>query len=996
MIAKTGDIYALRKNLSASAGGARKRVGAGALTLLTAMGMQFAHAAEPETEAAANTPAAAQGGLDEVVVTGSRIIRDGYEAPTPLTVVGAEQMQQQAAPNVIDYLTSLPAFSGNYTPQGSTQNVSTGTAGTSSVNLRNLGTNRTLVLIDGQRSVPSTVTGLVDINTIPQQLIERVEVVTGGASAAYGSDAVSGVVNFILDKKFTGFKSEVSGGGTDYGDNGNYKVAMTFGTGFASDRGHLIVSGQVSGQDGVLTGDRPWNTQGWQIITNPAYAADHTQPQRILASQIAPGNATPGGIFVSGYKFNPALTKQVQVPVPGIAFGQGGTPYLFNYGPGYTPLGSGTPMQGGAWQDSSLHVVGQSIEPKMDAKNVFARLSYDVTDNIQAYVQSNWYENSDISHAYPNEFFGGLSVSVDNPFLPADVANQIRAQGLDHIVMGTTNGDIGTVTIDTSRKVVRNVVGLTGKLDMFNTDWSWDAYFQGGVAQSSENAYNSVNINKFTAATDAIVDPNSGAIVCRNGDPTCVPYNLFGIGVNSAAAVDYVTGRPHREQTFRENVWAASLNGSPFASWAGPVSMATGIEHRTESVRGSSTAEDQAGVYFAGNYLPTFGHYDVTEGFFETVVPLAAKLPFAESLDLNAAVRYTDYSISGDVTTWKIGATWRPIDDVMVRVTRSRDIRAPNLNELFNAGSKVQNLVVDNVSGQTVAYEGTTSGNLALTPEKADSTGFGIVYQPSFVPGLSASVDYWNIDLKDAINTISAQQIVDACQSGNQDLCQAINGGAPLDLTKTGGSAGRNAIAIKPFNLAQQLVRGIDYEASYRSPMSIFSNSLSGDFMIRLLATNFLKNYTDNTVSLPLDVAGQNTAGTGSTPDWRWTASFTYNLEPFSATLAARGVSAGTYGNNFIECSSGCPVSTIDHPTINDNHIPGATYLDLSLSYTMLLGKDESTQMQTFFNIRNITNKDPVIVAGGPSGLPYDTVTTNPANYDSLGRVYMAGVRIKM
>ena len=178
-----------------------------------------------------------------------------------------------------------------------------------------------------------------------------------------------------------------------------------------------------------------------------------------------------------------------------------------------------------------------------------------------------------------------------------------------------------------------------------------------------------------------------------------------------------------------------------------------------------------------------------------------------------------------------------------------------------------------------------------------------------------------------------------------------------------------------------------------RQPVQTF---IYGAWTIPGTYSGFLKNYTDNTVSLPLDVAGQNTSGAGSTPDWRWTASFTYNLDPLSATLAARGVSAGKYGNNFIECTSGCPVSTIDHPTINDNHIPGATYLDLSLSYTMLLGKDESTQMQTFFNIRNITNKDPVIVAGGPSGLPYDTVSTNPANYDSLGRVYMAGVRIKM
>jgi outer membrane receptor protein involved in Fe transport len=940
--------------------------------------MQFAHAADGD-----GAPAPT---LDEVVVTGSRIIRDGYEAPTPLTVVGVEQAQQQAAPNLIDYLTTLPAFAGNYTPQGSTQNVSTGTAGTSSVNLRNLGTNRTLVLIDGQRSVGSTVTGLVDINGIPQQLVERVEVVTGGASAAYGSDAVSGVVNFILDKKFTGFKGEVSGGSTTFGDNPSYKVALTGGNSFADGRGHFVVSGQLSSQDGVLEADRDWNQEGWQIINNPANKTDLTQPARLLLPRIGPSNATPGGIIVGGKMPNGSANNSLN----NIAFGLGGTPYMFTPG----SLVSGNAMQGGDWEASSLHVRGQSLEPKLAMQNVFARASFDVTDAVQVFVQSSWYANQNVSHAYPNEYFGGLTIKPDNAFLPAPIAAQAQALGLASMTMGTSNQDLGTVAIETERKVVRNVVGANGKFDALGTDWSWDAYAQLGESRNSESATHSANLVRFADATDAVRN-GSGAIVCRstltNPGNGCVPYNPFGIGVNSQAAVDYINGRPHRDQAFKQNVYAASLNGSPFSSWAGPVSLATGIEHRTEEVSGWATDADLAGVYFAGNYRPTKGKYDVTEEFLETVVPLASEKPWAKSLDLNAAVRFTDYSISGSVTTWKVGATYRPIDDLMFRVTRSRDIRAPNLNDLFNAGSKVNNLVVDNATNTPVAYEGTTTGNLNLDPEEADSTGFGVVYQPSFAPGLSASVDYWNIDLKDAINTLTAQQIVDACFQGNQTLCQAINGGQPLRPTS---GADRNAIAIQPFNLAQQLVRGVDIETSYRAPLSIFNDGWDGNFVVRVLATRFLKNYTDNTLTMPLDTAGQNTGG--GPPDWRWSASLGYNNDPFTATVTARGVSSGVYGNNFIECTSGCPVSTIDHPTINDNHIPGATYFDLSLSYTILTGRNESLQMQTFFNVRNITNKDPVIVAGGPSGLPFDTVTTNPANYDSLGRVFMAGVRFKM
>lgn len=944
------------------------------LTALSAAGAQLAHAQDAE---AAPVSAGADV-LGEVVVSGSRIARDGYQAPTPLTVVGSEQVQQQAAPNLIDYLTTLPSFAGNYTPQSSTQNVSTGTAGTSSVNLRNMGTTRTLVLIDGQRSVGSTVTGLVDVNTIPQQLIERVEVVTGGASAAYGSDAVSGVVNFILDKKFTGFKSELSSGITDYGDNPNVKVALSGGTPFASGRGHLLLSGQFSKQEGILEGDRPWNLEGWQIVTNPDYTPTNGQPQRLLLDRIAAANATPGGIIVSG-------------PLKGTAFGQRGAPYMYNYGPLTSPSGSFT--QGGDWEASSLHLVGQSIEPKLTMKNVFARASFDLTDNVEVYVQSSWYSNDDQSRAYPNEYFGGLNVSASNPFLPADVRARAQELGLTTLTMGTSNADMGTVTIDTKRRLVRNVVGAAGRFEAFETNWQWDAYFQGGVSESQEGAFNSLNMVRFAEAIDTVVSPTTGAIVCRSTLTTpnngCVPYNPFGIGVNSQAALDYVLGRPHRSQTFRQNVTAASINGSPFESWAGPVSIATGVEYRTESVRGEATAEDLEGVFFAGNYRPTFGEYNVKEGFLETVVPLATDMAWARSLELNAAVRFTDYSTSGSVTTWKVGATYRPIDELMFRATRSRDIRAPNLSELFNAGSKVNNTVVDPATNLSVQYEGTTTGNLNLLPEEADTTGIGFVYQPSFVPGLSASVDYWNIDLKGAISTITAQNIVELCFQGNQAMCQAINGGLPL----TAFTGSRAAIALQPFNLAQQLVRGIDLETSYRTPLSTFVSDLSGELVFRALGTHFIKNYTDNTLTLPTDTAGQNTGG--GPPSWRWNASITYSNNPFSGTFSARGVSAGRYGNNLIECTSGCPESTIDHPTINVNHIAGAVFFDMSASYTMLVGQQQEAQAQLFFNVKNVTNKDPVIVAGGPSGLPYDTVTTNPANYDSLGRTYLAGVRVK-
>jgi iron complex outermembrane receptor protein len=959
-------------------GGAGIHKSAVAIAVLSALTMS-AHAQDSDSSE-----------LGEVVVTGSRIVRDGFTAPTPITVVGAEQVQQQAAPNLIDYLTTLPSFAGNYTPQSSTQNVSAGTAGTSSVNLRNLGTNRTLVLIDGQRSVPSTVQGLVDVNTIPQQLIERVEVVTGGASAAYGSDAVGGVVNFILDRKFTGFKADISGGLTDYGDNQNGKISLTGGAPFAEGRGHVLLSGQFSSQDGVLEGDRPWNQLGWQVVNNPAYVAGNGQPQRLLLDQIAAGNATPGGIILFGRR-GTSNTNVTAGALQGTAFGEDGTPYKFHYGAlngsnfAYT--------QGGDWKDSSLHLVGQSIEPKITSKNIFSRVSFDISDDFSVFLQSNYYANSNQSHAYPNEFFGGLVVNVDNAFLPEAVRTQAVAAGFNRLVIGTANADMGTVTIDTDRRVMRNVAGAEGRFGVFGSNWTWNAYFQGGVSKSEEAAFNSLNLVKHALAIDAVRDPASGAIVCRsalaNPGNGCIPYNPFGVDVNSAAALNYVLGRPQRDQTFRQNVTAASINGNPWDSWAGPISIATGVEYRSESVRGSATAEDLAGQYFAGNYKPTFGKFNVKEMFVETLVPLAADQAWAKSLDFNAAVRETDYSTSGAVTTWKAGLTYKPINDVMVRVTRSRDIRAPNMSELFNAGSRVNNLIIDNKTGLQYQYEGTTIGNPNLAPEEADTTGAGIVYSPSFLPGFSTSVDFWNIDLKDAIGTISAQQIVDQCTvKGRPEFCQLINAGLPL------GQSPRDAILVQPLNLAEQKVRGVDIDMSYRTAMSDLVPGAPGNLIVRALGTHYIKNFTNNTITIPTDTAGQNTGG--GPASWRWNTSVTYDVRSFSGTFSARGVSAGTYGNNLIECTSGCPVSTTDFPTINVNHLAGEIFFDASLSYTMMVGKAEDTEVRTFFNVRNLTNKDPVIVAGGPSGLPYDTVTTNPSNYDSLGRVFQLGVKVKL
>jgi outer membrane receptor protein involved in Fe transport len=940
---------------------------AGSLAPLVAMSQNVPAEVQP----------AAHGELQEVVVTGSRVARDGFEAPTPLTVIGEEQIKASAPENLADYVNELPSVVGSATPQNSNLSFSNGQAGINALNLRGLGTVRTLVLLDGKRSVPSAITGVVDINDLPQSLVSRVEVVTGGASAAYGSDAMTGVVNFILDKNFTGFKSEISGGRTTYGDDDNWKVSLTGGIPFADGRGHLLLNGEMTKRDGINGVPRDWNNQGWYIMNNPAYTAGSGLPERLVVNHASLTTATLGGIITN-------------TTLKGTTFGPGGAPRQFNYG----SLVRDPWMQGGEWEANQFNNYN-TLDQDVDRRALFARASFNLTDNVQAFAQASL-SKSDTQSVQLQQFnLANISIRAGNPFIPDAVAQQMAAQNITQFTLGTMNGDIPSIAFDGAREVTRYLAGFEGNFDLFGKQWNWDAYYQKGQTDSSETGYNISAKAKFANALDVVVSPTNGLPVCRSTltDPSngCIPYNPMGLGVNSQAALDYMLGSPHRDQTFTQEVAAATVRGSPFDIWAGPVSIALGVERREEKVSGSSDPTSLINGWFAGNYLPTFGSYHVAEAFMETVVPLLHDLPMARELDLNAAVRRTDYSTSGLVTTWKLGATWQPIDDLHFRVTRSRDIRAPNLNELFAAGTANTNSVTDPFNNnQNAPYQGLSVGNPNLQPEKADTLGFGVVLEPRFLEGFTASVDYYDTKIHDAIGNVNAQVIVDNCFSGNQVYCAAITRGLGA-----GGVEQITQIRLSPFNLVELHARGVDIEGSYRFDLNRMMSSLNGDMTLRVLATHYLENYQDNGINVPTDSVGENAVNGSNNgpPDWLYRATLTYSNDPFTVTLTGRGLSSGTYGNNFIQCSTGCPVSTVDNPTINDNTLPGAFYMDASVSYKF---NWNDLTMESFVSVQNLTNKDPAIVASGPAGLSYASTPTNPALYDILGRVFRVGVRMKM
>ncbi len=932
--------------------------------------------------------------LQEITVTGTRIVRDGYEAPTPVSVLGAEDLNAMAVANIVDAVNRLPALS----PTINSRNSATAdmTGGIQNLNLRGLGPTRTLVLLDGKRIVGSTLAGFdnnggaVDINAFPNVLIQRVEVVTGGASAVYGSDALAGVVNFVLDKEFTGFKSEAMGGMTTYADDETYKVNLAAGTPFAGDRGHLLIAGENTYTRGILHNDRPWGERSYSIMLNPSYAAGNGQPQYITAFDTGLAVATRGGLIVS-CPLTAGSPSSIACPLRGTQFLAGGTPAPFDFG----PIISGLLMSGGDWQTSRID---NDSMPDLNLKrsNAFARGSYDISDGATLYAEVLWSTTRSRSFSgVPQFHLGNITVKSGNPFIPQSVQEQMTALGIPQFTLGTSSADIPQFGHDNTRRTVRYVGGVEGSFEALGTRWTWDADYARSTTRVDARTPGTEITANFTRAVDTVIDPASGRFVCAanidanpaNDDPACIPYNVMGIGVNSAAAVDYVTGTGWTLIQLKQDVAAAGVSGEPVSTWAGPVSVALGAEHRRESVVTESSELDQARAFFAGNFTESRGKYSVTEGFLETVVPLAKDKPLVESLDFNGAARWTDYSTSGEVVTWKLGATWSPVRDVRFRATRSRDIRAPNLGELFNTGRSGTGAVRDPQNGNAPTTIVTrVRGNPDLKPEEADTTGLGIVYQPAWLRGFGASVDYYKIEIDGAIVSLNNQAYVDRCFAGETALCSFIERNAAGVIT---------AVAVLPANVLVQSTSGIDFELSYTFPLSSLVSSWNGTLALRGMATyvDSLKTVDDQSI---IEGAGVN-ADSGAiglanglfVPDLRYLLSATYANDALSATLIARGVASGVYNNDFIECAAGCPAATAAHPTIDNNHIDAVTYFDLSLNYSLLEDRCEA-----FFVVENLLNEAPPQVAGTTNNGFY-AGQGNADYYDRIGRIYRAGMRFK-
>ena len=949
-------------------------VSATAVSLFFCVGTAQAQIADSSIEPA---PPAQEAVVDEsaIVVTGTRIDRDGYEAPTPVSVLGAESLNAIGATNIAESVNRLPQLASSVTNRSQPAGISGGALGVNQMNLRGLGVGRTLVLLDGRRMVNSAITtqfAAPDVNNVPNALVTRVDVVTGGASAAYGSDALTGVVNFVLDHNFEGLKGSIQGGITDYGDNEEFLGTLTAGTAFSGGRGHMLVSTELAYNAGVKGNTRPFNRTSVNVIRNPAWTATNGLPGYLVAYGTGVSNATEGGLITAG-------------PLRGVLFGQGGQLGTFDFG----TVATNNTMVGGDWRysriDDGLDLVAQGLRA-----TAYGRLSYEVTDNIELYAEGQYSYTKANTTGTPNRRHGNLTIRSDNPFIPAALAARMTTLGLTSFTMGTVNADIGRVVVDNKRTMSRFVFGATGDFDFVGSNWTWDTSYQQSHSGIDSSAKNNGIVANYLLAVDAVRSPSTGSIICRSTltDPTngCVPYNAIGVGVNTQQAINYVTGVSFRHDSLRQSVAQVSLRGEPFNTWAGPVSVAFGAEHRKESVSGAATALDEATAFFTGNYRATNASYNVTEGFLETVVPLAKDIPFAKSLDLNGAVRATDYSTSGYVTTWKIGATYAPIDDIKLRITRSRDIRAPNLGELFSGGRTSSGTpVLDPFTNTNVpSIFSRAAGNPGLSPEKANSLGFGVVLSPSFIPGLQGSIDFYKIDVDGAIRVPSAQSIIDLCFSGVTATCQNIE--------RTGGVI--SLVVTNPQNVQKLKAKGLDFELSYRKRLSDIVEDWGGELSLRAYATRFidLQQVDNGVVTEGAGAVGRfaiNSSGALVSPNFRSMVSATYKNDALNATVSWRHVGSGVYNNAFTQCNTGCPTGSRN--SIDQNYIEASDIFDIGIAYRPF---EETRDLEFFIAVDNVFNTDPPIVAGDTVNGYYQGQVN--FDYDRIGRTFRTGVRFKL
>jgi iron complex outermembrane recepter protein len=932
---------------------------------------------------------------EEVIVTGSRVSRSGFDSPQPVTAISAEQIENLGLVNVGDIARTMP----QNTPFFTETNVGVGNfnVGAQLANLRGLnpffGT-RTLTLVDTRRVVPNSEGSAVDLTLIPSALVERVDVVTGGASAAYGSDAIAGVVNVILNKNLDGFKAQVDFGQTTEGDGEDTHASFGFGMPFGdSDRGHLLIGGEFQTQDpiGPCASFRDWCAESWNVFANPGFAAGNGQPNFV----VAPNSKLPStetGLFTPNGGVQQQFTADGRNLAP---FNPGQFSGFFE-------------RLGG---DGSLSTYSISnVRPDIERKTVLGHVSYELSDSLEFFAEVDASSSDSVSDP-ANGALGPLSalIAPDNAFLSPAIRALAPTGG---VFSRNYAPNLFSARNTTENDTLRVVTGLEGR---FGEKWTWDGYYQYGENENHQRLHHNMvgsflfflptTYNFLGFALDAVVDPaNPNNIVCRAtlAGPAfnaraagCVPLDLFGADRPSQAAIDYAYRTLKEDTEYEQNVIGINFRSDLAEGWAGPISGAFGAEWRQDEYLAT---HDMANQPWYDDYLLDWGldrggKIDVLEIYGEVGVPItdSFQTDFAVRTTQSDASSATQAGVGADRSfeSWKIAGIYDPLDWLRIRATRSQDIRSGNFRELFLPRSQLQAAPggfpgpINNPwnANTPEGYLSITGGNPGLKPETADTTTFGAVL--SF-DRLRFSADWFEIDMTDAITPgglggVSAQNLIDACFAGGTRACEFVRGAGTTDIT---------SVEAGSINIGRFLTRGIDLEAVYDIPLDSGAN-----FNVRVIGSYLYDLIVDTGLgNRPVNYEGQSGpvgsfGGFNTSPNWQATAWLTYERDRFTTTLETRYIGSGSLNATRFESPLGTATNTqLFSQSINS--VDDRYYLGWSGSYDFQRG-DSDNGMQLFWAVQNLLDKDPPVAPGG------NVYPTNPVFFDTIGRRYRLGVRFE-
>ncbi|WP_292959844.1 TonB-dependent receptor [Novosphingobium sp. UBA1939] len=892
-----------------------------------------------------------------IVVTGSRIARKGYDTPQPVAALGETAIQATGVSNVGDILNRMPQVGVGL---GQANSYYNGDAGAAFVNLRGLGANRTLVLVNGRRRVSGTeLSSAVDLTTIPANMIDKIEVITGGAAAVYGADAVTGVVNVTLKSNVQGIQLTGRSGISSRGDAASYSLGALVGSKFADDRGSVVLGFSYNKEQPLQANQRKFGLNQVDLFSNPANTgpADGIFDSIAVANYRYPGTSYGGAFVIGGTRYT---------------YDQGGVRPTRNDATPYGPTGF-LGVGGDGFNDADF-------APLRNQTEVFAgtaHLEYQASDAVRVFVDAQYARTKTVARLQPT-FDLGVTITADNPLIPADVRALMNAAGQTSLSIGRTNIDQGINVRYIDRDTVTGVAGIEGDL---GSRFHWMGFYQYGRYQSDATRTHNRITDRFNQAVDVIQGPNGP--MCRDAAARaagCQPLSLFGPNAATPQALAYFDYTSHRKVVNTQQVAGLQFTSKPFDLPAGPLQLAGGVEYRRETTDVTPDPLQAAGQLIYLTDAALSARFSVKEVFGEVLVPILADRPFAKELSLEGAVRYSDYSSIGGTTAWKVGGQWAPVRDVRFRVTRSRSVRAPNLSELYNPGASSNAFILDpcdstrvnlttnrraNCAALGVAANYTdpfagvaktviTGGNPGLSAETSNSWTAGTVFTPGFIPGVAVSVDWWKIDLKGAINTVPLQRAVDNCVDAattSNPFCQLVRRRADGAITQ---------VNVSPINVGSLNAEGIDFQANYRRAFGATEGRLavSGTYLIR----NELQVVAGDPTTR------DNNLGEVDNPRWRFNVAPGVTMGRFSLDWTVRFISATKVDSQ----------ATAEGRS--DNNVSSRLYNDLYASVAV------NDRFRLYGGVNNLFDVDPPFSAVTFQG------TGRGALFDNIGRYLFVGV----